>query len=300
MDKILISGTGLIASHLAPALKSRGMECVFLSTSKSSFCDCPCYYWDPIKYEMDERALDGVTHIIHLAGAAIADVRWTKKRKKELVDSRVQSAQLLYNLVDAKKTPLRAFISASGVGYYGAVNSEKYFTEDNEPGEDFLAEICIQWENAAKKFESLEIRTVILRSGIVLAKDHSALQKLAKPIKMGFGAAIGNGKQYFPWIHIADITNIYLEAVLNDKMSGIYNASGPNSTTNLEITKEIAKVLNKKLYLPNIPVFVMKLLFGELSIALTKGSRVSVSKLQALDFQFNYVKLNESLRDLLK
>ncbi len=244
--------------------------------------------------------MDGITHIIHLAGAAIADKRWTKKRKKELIDSRVQSAQLLYNLVEAKKLSLKSFISASGVGYYGAVSSEKYFTEDDEPGDDFLAQICIQWENAAEKFESLGIRTVVLRSGIVLAKNHSALQKLAKPIKMGFGAAIGNGKQYFPWIHISDITNIYLEAVLNDKMSGIYNASGPNSTTNLEITKEIANVLNKKIYLPNVPEMVMKLLFGELSIALTKGSRISVSRLQALGFQFNYVKLNDSLRDLLK
>lgn len=297
--KVLITGTGLVASHLSEELSRRDIDHAFMSTSKDEFKGKKSYRWNIERREIDPKALDDVTHIVHLAGARIADKRWTRSRKKELMDSRIDSADLLLSTSKENGNKLKAFISASAIGYYGAVTSEHIFTEEDQPGNDFLSEICIEWEKAADQFALLGVRVVKIRTAIVLASEHSALQKLVKPIRNGIGAPLGNGNQYFPWIHIDDLIKVYMEAISDDTFTGVYNACSPNETTNKVLTNLIAKILGKKLISRKIPAAAIKLAFGELSVSLLEGSRVSPTKLLATGFSFEHPDLEESLRGLL-
>ena len=297
--KVLITGTGLVASHLSEQLSNRGIDHVFMSSSKDEHLGIKCYRWNIERSEIDDEALDGITHIVHLAGARIADKRWTVSRKKELMDSRIATAGLLFNTAKDNQIQLAAFISATAIGYYGAVTSEKTFTEDDPAGNDFLSEICVAWEEAADRFNEINARVVKIRTAIVLAASHSALQKLAKPIINGIGGPLGNGDQYFPWIHIDDLVQVYIEAITNKEFQGVYNASSPNETTNRKLSELIAKVLGKKLLVKSIPAAAIKLAFGELSISLLEGSRVSSQKLISAGFTFKHPDLEESLRGLL-
>ena len=285
MASILVTGgTGLIGSNLCNLLKSKGHNVLILSRGKTKKTNV--FHWDIEKKHIDNEAIINADYIIHLAGAGIADKRWTKSRKKQLIASRVDSTNLLFEKVKELNPNLKGFISASGIGFYGAITSKKIFQENDAPNNDFLSKICILWEKEVYKFNSLNIRTVVLRTGVVFSKEGGALEKIIKPIKLGAGASLGSGKQYMPWIAMEDLCNMYVSAIENIEIKGIYNAVAPEHITNEELTKSIAKTLKKPLWLPNIPSFFLKIILGELAVILLEGSRVSSEKIKKTGFNF--------------
>ena len=221
MKKVLITGgTGLIGKRLSFLLASRGYEVRILSRSNSLKNNYKTFLWNVTEQYINDSAFEGLNHIIHLAGAGIADKRWSEKRKKEIIDSRVASTNLLYNTVKRLEIPLSSFISASATGFYGAVTSETIFKEIDKPAKDFLGKVCSLWERSIFQFKEIKIRTVALRTGIVLSKDGGALKKMKTPII----TALGNGKQYMPWIHIDDLCELYIKAIEDQEFKGAFNA----------------------------------------------------------------------------
>jgi len=300
MKNVLITGgTGLIGKHLSERLIQSGYRVSVLSRKRNNNSKIPIYAWDVEKKTIDNEALENVDYIVHLAGANIGERRWTAERKQLILDSRVKSSNLIFEELKRKDIKLKAFISASAVGYYGAVTSNKIFNETDFAPNDFLGETCRLWEQTADQFENAGIRTVIIRSGIVLAKEDGALSKMMGPVKMGIGSAIGDGKQYIPWIHIDDICNIFIKAIEDDAMHGAYNAVSPDPKTNKEFTKIVAKVLNAPFWFPAIPAFALKLMFGKMSEIFLKGSRVSSDKISATGFQFRFPELEKALKNIL-
>lgn len=292
MAKILISGgTGLVGKQLTKLLQSKGHEVVILSRNPK---ESNQFRWNISEEYIDEKAFENVTHIIHLAGAGIADKRWTTNRKKELIDSRVKSANLLFKKVKEYEVPLQGFISASGIGFYGAVTSDKIFTETNEPHNDFISIICVKWEASAEKFNELDVPVAILRTGIVLSKTGGALEKMNTPL---FLSALGNGNQYMPWIHIDDLCSLYLKAVEDKNFVGIFNAVAPEHQTNESFTKTFGKVIKKPILPMNAPSFVLKTALGELAYILLKGSRISAEKTGKM-YDFKFRKLKSALENL--
>lgn len=297
-EVVLITGaSGLIAKELAKKIENE-FEVRFLTRKKRQVNE---YEWDITKGTIDESAFENISHIIHLAGANISEKRWTAERKKELISSRVDSAALLRNTLRKKEIKLKSFISASGINFYGTITTEKIYSETDPPGHDFLSEVVILWERAADHFkeQNLAERVVKVRTAVVLSEKDGALKKMLPPIKYGFGSALGSGKQYMPWIHIEDICSIYEFALKNTSFHGAYNAVSPQHTTNSELTQKIAEVLKKPLFMPNVPTFVLKILFGELANAILEGSRASSQKLQNAGFQFKFPDLYEALNSLL-
>ncbi|SDX16865.1 hypothetical protein SAMN05444411_103256 [Lutibacter oricola] len=298
MKTILITGgTGLIGKALKDKLISKGFSVIILSRSKNVSPNS--YYWNINKGIIENEAIKKADAIIHLAGAGIADKRWTEKRKQELINSRVLSTKLLLKKTEELNPNLKCFIAASGIGYYGANTSEKIYNEQDESGTDFLATICKLWENESLKFQQKNIRTVILRTGVVLTNKGGALEKMISPIKMGVGAALGKGNQYMPWIHIDDLCEMYITAIDNHKIKGVYNAVSNMHITNKELTHNMAKAIHKKIWLPPIPSFILKLLFGEMAIILLKGSRISNKKIIETGFNFKYNSIDKCLKNLL-
>ena len=246
-----------------------------------------------------QQALDGVDFIIHLAGLNIGEKAWTTKRKQQIIDSRVKSGKLIFDTIQAKKLRPSAFLSASGIGYYGATSSETIFKEDAPAGNDFLGLTCQLWEGVADRFAETGIRSVKIRTGVVLSKKGGALSKLSLPVRFGVGAPLGSGKQYMPWIHMDDLCGIFIHAMENEELTGAYNAVAPEHMTNQELTRAIASVLKRPLWLPKLPAGLFRLIFGEMSVMLLEGSRVSPEKIKAAGYSFFYPELKPALRDLL-
>ena len=245
--RILITGaSGLIGARLTELLLQQGHEVVHVGRSQRPG-RVPSYAWDVEKGTMDMRAMDSVHAIIHLAGAGIADQRWTTARKKEILDSRVQSIGLLYDVLKKGNYQVKSFVSASAIGYYGFGDENQVFTETSPAGVDFLAQVTKQWEEASEKINSLDIRVVKLRIGIVLSEKGGVLKSMATPVKLGLGAALGNGKQYLSCIHLDDLCGAFIKAVEDKSMRGVYNAVAIQPVTNLELTRAIAKTLKKAL-----------------------------------------------------
>lgn len=298
--KVLVTGaSGLVGQTLVPMLQAAGIAVVGLSRNPSATSPFPVYKWNIAEDYIDPQVLEGVNSIIHLAGAPIADARWTKSRKKEIITSRVKSTSLLSDLVKEQGIKLDSFIGASAIGYYGAYTSSHIYTETDKAANDFLGQSCQEWENASVLFETLSQRRVTLRIGVVLAKNGGALQKISAPVKMGLGAALGSGQQYMPWIHLQDLCHLILWSLQNDTLDGVFNAVAPTHITNAVLTKAIAGCLNKKIYLPNVPAFVLKLSLGELANMLLEGSRVSGQKILDQGFSFQYPQIEDALQDLL-
>lgn len=296
---VLITGAGGMISRELSKKIEKDYTVRFLTRQKKRNND---FEWNLKKGTIDDSALDNVSHIIHLAGANISEKRWTDDRKKELISSRIDSAELLLKTLRKKNIKLKSFISASGINYYGTVTSDKIYTEEDLPGNDFLSEVVVLWERAADDFkeQNLAERVVKIRTAVVLSKEDGALKKMLPTIQYGIGSALGSGKQYMPWIHIDDICSIYEAALKNQNIAGAYNAVSPEHTTNENLTKKIAEVLKKPLFMPNVPAFVLKLIFGELADALLEGSRASSQKIQDTGFRFKFPYLKEALKDLLK
>lgn len=301
MVKILITGgSGLVGRALTERLLEKGYEVCWLTHSNKKNTNIATYKWDLKKSFVDENAFKGISHIIHLAGAGIAEKNWTKKYKKHIADSRIQTSQLLFEYVKKLEVPLKAFISASAIGYYGTFTSEKTLTEDSPSGNDFLAKVCLKWEANAQQFqEQLNIRTVCLRTGVVLSNKGGALPKIKRPISLGVGASLGSGKQYMPWIHIDDLIGIYIKAIEDNTWQGTYNATAPDQVTNEQVTRQIALLLKKHILLPNIPAFVLRMALGKKSILLLKGAPVAPKRIEKENFSFLFSSFGSAIRDIL-
>ncbi len=296
MKNVLITGgTGLIGKQLSFFLKLKGYEVRILS--RNNIVDSPykTFLWDINREYINEDAFKNLDHIIHLTGAGIANKRWSDKRKKEIIDSRVASTELLYNTVKELKIPLKTFISASATGYYGSITSETIFKETDKSATDFLGKVCQLWEQSIFKFKDQKIRTVALRTGIVLSKDGGALQKIKKPVIV----TLGNGKQYMPWIHIDDLCELYLKAIEDTRLEGPYNAVSTEYQSNNSFSKTVAKIYKRPILPIGAPKLVLKAIFGEMSTIILNGSRVSANKIKQVGFKFRYDRLDDALKNLL-
>ncbi len=294
MAKIVITGgTGLVGKALEKILNERNHEvCILTRNPKQK----NHYKWDLATNFIAPEALENADYIIHLAGAGIADKKWTDVRKKELISSRVDTVNLLFKKIQEQKTNLKGFISSSGISYYGAITTENIFEEDDKAGHDFISKICVEWENAAHQFSALEIPITILRTGVVLSNNGGALKKMNTPL---FLSALGTGKQYIPWIHIDDLCMMYVQAVEDNNFSGIFNAAAPEHHTNASFTKTLGKVLRKFVTPFNVPKFILKLAVGELAVIVLEGSRVSTKKIETR-FSFKFPSLKDALADIYK
>jgi uncharacterized protein (TIGR01777 family) len=296
--KILITGAGgLIGQRLTALLLKNGHAVSHLGRSLGK-SNVPSFTWNLASRTIDARCLDGVDTIFHLAGANVAERRWTASRKKEILSSRVDSTQLLAEALKKNTNSVRTFISASAIGYYGFNDPEKIFTEDDPSANDFLAQVTSQWEQAADEIEKLTIRTAIIRIGIVLSSKGGALSAMTMPIRNGIGAVLGSGKQMLSWIHIDDVCRMFVLAVESQNINGAYNAA-TNWCSNEEITHSIGAVLQKKIWLPAVPPFVLKLMLGEMADIVLNGSKVSSEKIVRAGFKFEFTDLQVTLRNLL-
>jgi uncharacterized protein (TIGR01777 family) len=295
---VLITGAnGMLAKSLSKELENK-YTIRFLTRKVKKYNE---YLWDIERRFIDPKALNGVHHIIHLAGSSVTNKRWSKERKKNIYSSRINSSQLILHELEKNQLTIDTFISASATGYYGSTTTDKLLIEESPNGVDFLSDVCNQWENAAHSFKLKKVanRILILRIGIILSKNNGALKKIAQPIKYRIGSGIGTGNQWIPWIHILDLCRMFKFLLENNEIKGIFNAVSPMNTTNIELIRKVAKGLGRRIVLPNIPAFIIKILYGEMAIILLKGNRVSSDKIERSGFVFVYKNLEIALRNLL-
>ena len=296
---LITGGTGLVGSALTKELLKRGYKVCFLSTRPQAVKNVPAFKWDISQDFMEPEALDGVDIIVHLAGANISEKRWTRKQKKLIYDSRVEGARLILRNVIYGKKKIKAFISSSGVGYYGTFTSDKILTEDNPAGDDFLAYVAENWEKAAWEFYKYGIRVGIIRTGVVLAANGGIIKRLYPLARLGILSPIGSGKQYVPWIHIDNLVRMYIFLIENE-ISDVFNGVAPDFITFEQFIKGLMQALNKRVIMPNVPALLVKLLFGEMSIIMLYGSRVSADKIIKAGFEFKFPKFSQAIADIVQ
>ncbi len=298
---ILITGaSGMVGRHLVALLLQRGHAIRFLTTSArktSSIAGASGFVWDPSRGTLDPDALSGVECVVHLAGATIGK-RWTGSYKREIISSRVQSAQVLYRALETSIHRVSHFISASGIGIYPDSLTEHYDEKFTGAPNGFAGEVVRQWEQQADAFQKLGIGVAKVRTGLVLSKAGGALEKLVQPIKLGFGAPLGSGNQIVSWIHIDDLVGIYVK-VIEEKLDGIYNAVAPGPVSQRVLTRQIASVLQKPLWLPKVPRAILRMMLGEMSALLTEGQFVSSEKIIRSGYRFKFPEAGPALKDLL-
>lgn len=302
MKKVLITGAGgMIGSRMSQLLTSKGYHVNALGRKHSTLSDTSpsTYHWNLHKGDMDERAFDGVSTIIHLAGASIAEKRWTAARKKEILNSRVKSAGLIYDFLKKGKHQVTTFISSSAVGYYGDCGDE-ILMENHDSGRDFLSHVCVQWEESAMRIGSLGIREVRFRNGIVLSDKGGALPELMRGIMLGIAGYFNKPHLYYSWVHIDDTCGMLLHALENKKVRGAYNATAPNPVLMKELIREILRIRKTKALMVPAPAFLVELALGELSSMLLCSQRCSAEKIISTGYQFKYPSLNKALESILK
>lgn len=301
--KVLITGaTGLVGKALTQIFHTHGVSVHYLTTSKDKIEnkeDYQGFYWNTKEGVLDEACFDGVTTIIHLAGATIAQ-RWTAENKKVIIDSRVETAKMIYQALSKRKEmPVKHFISASAIGGYPSSLDKVYDESYPAYARGFLGEVVEAWEAAALQFQQLDIATSIVRTGLILDQEEGALPKIMKPITYGAGAPLGSGKQWQSWIHKEDLAAIYFHIYTN-KLTGIYNGVAPHPVTNEELTKQVATVLDKPLLLPNVPKIALKLMLGDMSTIVLESQNVSAAKVENAEYTFSYRYLAAALQNLIK
>ena len=295
--KVLITGgTGLIGKRLTQMLLKQGYEVAFLSREKSNIPSVQVFEWNIQKGYLDEGALDNLHFLVHLAGTNVGEGRWTEERKKSILESRTESIRLIARKLVEKQIKPAAFVSASGISYYGQDTGEARNTENTPAGNDFLSHVSFEWEKAADEIAALGVRTVKLRTGIVISKDGGAIPKMALPARFGVGAPLGSGKQWMSWIHLDDMCRLYIEALENGSWQGAYNAVASPPVTNEALTKAICKALNRPQWLPNVPAFALKLAFGEMAAVVLGGSYVVNERIaDETGFVYQYGDLGSAL-----
>lgn len=309
---IITGGTGMIGTALGQSLLLKGYRVIILSrNTKKTRVGAGLSYatWDVERQTIDEAAIGKADYIIHLAGAGVADKRWSENRKKEIVDSRVQSCQLIVKSLQTIPNNVKALVSASAIGWYGPDEEtgknrranlfSKPFTEDDPPATDFLGKTCMRWEESIQPVAAMGKRLVILRTGIVLSREGGALEEFLKPLKFGVAAILGNGRQVISWIHIDDLVNMYIAALENTQLHGVYNAVASNPVSNKELTLALAWA-KRNYFLPvHIPSFQLKIVLGEMSIEVLKSATVSNEKIRNTGFDFLFDTIPVAIKDLV-
>lgn len=288
---VIAGGTGLIGEQLVDELRKRGHDVRVLSRSQKGK---GFFHWSPKDKKVDPAAFENADAIINLAGAGIADKKWTEKRKKVIVDSRVKSTQVLHEASKDVAT-LRQYISASGINCYGYDQPERFHPETDNFGNDFLSTVVKRWEEAADLFQN-RCKVTKVRTGVVLTDKGGALPTIAKTVKSYIGAPLGNGEQWMPWLTREDMVRIYIH-LLENECDGAYNAVAKN-TSNKTFTKTLGKVLKKPILPIHVPAFVMRVALGEMASMVLEGLKADHSKLKDTGFQFEHTDLGEALQSI--
>lgn len=296
MQRILISGaTGLIGKALIKALINKGYIVNALVRKPQADTENIHYFtWNVEDGIIDKACIEDVDAIIHLAGTNISKKPWSRNVRSAILKSRTDSIALIYSLLASGNHQVKTVVSASATGYYGN-RAEELLTEEKPPADDFLGQTCLAWEQAVANGRSYGLRTVALRCGMVLTEEGGALPVLTKPISLGFGAPLGNGKQYIPWIHLADAAAMYIFALEHLGLNGAYNMVAPQIITNQQLNQEIAKKLGKPLWLPPIPAFILRGILGKMSAIVLDSTKVSAERIINAGFKFKYPTLREAL-----
>lgn len=308
MAVVLISGgTGLIGTKLTTHLLENNHEVIILSRKRNKSPGNPKItfsFWDIKKQVIDGDVIKKADHIINLAGAGVMDKKWTKEYKNEIVESRTKSISLLIKGLNDNAHHVQSFVSASAIGWYGAdarpLLHKDGFIETDFADNTFLGETCVLWETSAARVQDLGIRLVILRTGIVLSNDGGAFKEFRGPVRFGVAGILGNGKQMVSWIHIDDVCRMYLEAIENKELNGVYNAVAPLPVTNKKLTLKIAERMRNKFYVPvHVPTFLLKIVFGKRSVEILKSATVSDKKIKATGFTFLYPSIDAAVEELI-
>ena len=300
--RILITGaTGLVGSEITRLLHENGININYLTTSRSKIEKSDNYkgfYWNPSTGEIDTKCLKGVGAIINLAGASVFQP-WTTSNKKKILNSRIDSLNLLSRTLEENDHEVGQLASASAIGIYPSSTQKMHYEEEKEVADNFLGEVSEKWEVAAQKFSNLGVRVAIVRIGIVLARDGGALPQIARPVKYNVGTALGSGKQWQSWIHVTDLARLFLFLISNGA-KGVFNGVAPNPVTNEDLTREVAAVMDKKIWLPKVPGFALKLVMGEMSTVVLGSQLVSSKKVEEEGFNFQFINLRQAIRDIYK
>jgi uncharacterized protein len=300
MKNILIAGgTGLVGSRLSHILRGMGYTVSHLSRRENLKAEFPAYAWDVEKQTLDVRAITQADCIINLAGSGIVDKRWTEARKKDIIDSRVQSALLLKNTLNTTNHKIKAYLSASAIGFYGDRENEP-LPENAPQGIGFLTESTVAWENAVAEVGKTGIRTVALRIGIVMSTKGGALQKMLISFLFRMGVYFGNGKQWYSWIHIDDLCRMFVWAIENETAKGVYNAVSPTPLSNYDLTKAISTAKGGAYLLMPAPAFALRLAMGEMADAVLYSTLASSQKIENEGFTFKFPEAVSALKDLLE
>ena len=301
MQRVLITGaTGLVGQEIVKQCHAQNIHVNYLTTNKSkivSLYNYQGFYWNPKTGEINDNCFKDVETIINLSGATVSK-RWTKKYKTEILNSRLDSLRLLFNTIETNNYSIKQLISASAIGIYPDSRTNYYDETNNVNGDNFLAQVTKQWEAQARNFVALNIKVALVRIGIVLAKNGGALLKLVKPIKAYLGSPLGGGGQWQSWIHVEDLANIFM-FINKHKLEGVYNGVAPNPVKQRELVKTIAKVVNRPVFMPKVPSFMLKILLGEMSTLVLESQRVSSKKLENKGFIYKYNYLIPTLENLL-
>lgn len=301
MHVLITGGSGTIGVRLVDHLIEHGHLVTVVSRQKYKPANLPAKIsfaqWDGVSADGWGHLLEDVDAVVNLAGAGIADEKWTPQRKKEILESRVNAGKAVTEAIQKATNKPAVLIQASAVGYYGAA-ADQVLTESSGPGRDYLAQVCVAWEDSSKMVEEMGVRRVIIRTGVVLDMAGGALPKMLLPFNFGAGGPIGSGRQWFPWIHYVDEVAAIRFLIENEAASGPFNLAAPNPLRNRQFAKVIGQVMKRPAFAP-APAFVFKLMFGEMSTVLLDGQHVTPKRLKELGYEFKFTTAQEALADLL-
>ena len=292
---LLAGGSGLIGRRLAEILLEKGFAVRILSRSPQGEGQ---FAWNPAAGTMDDAALEGIDAVVNLAGSGIADKRWTTARKRDLVESRVQSARTLRSAFGRTGLKPLVYLSSSAIGYYGN-SGERWMTETDQPVDNsFMVECCRQWESAADEVAALGIRTVKLRIGIVLAREGGALAEFVKPLRLGIGGYFADGHAWYSWVHIDDVCRFFIWAIENPAIEGVFNVAAPHPVRNKDLLKAIARAMHQPAVFVPAPPFALRLVLGEMAVVVLNSNRIAANKAIQAGFQFRYPELAGALEQI--
>lgn len=295
MKVLITGGSGLVGTEISEALLDRGHEVVHLGRSARSG-RVPAFEWSPSTGTFDARAFQGVDAVIHLAGASVSKP-WTATYKQTIIESRLHSAQTLERAL-AENPQIRTVVCASASGFYPPDEERIWMESDKPEPTGFLSQTTAAWEQALKPLGE-ERRQVIFRIGLVMSAKGGALPEMARPVKWVGAASLGSGRQWMPWIHIADLVGLFVTALENDSMNGIYNAAAPNPARHKDFMKVLSKVMHRWFVPISVPAFLFRMLMGERAALVLDGQHLSTEKVQQLGYNFKYPQLSDALKDLL-
>jgi hypothetical protein len=296
MNVLIAGGSGMLGRAITEILLNAGHQVGWLSrSSKRSTALVKLFTWNPENYEIDPEAIHWPDAVINLAGESIGDVPWTKKGKEKILQSRIQSVKAISRNFQLRKDGLKSFVGVSGAGYYGAGNQPK--SEEDGPGKDFPAQVARAWE---EEYDRLKTQLKpdhfsLIRLSVVLSNSGGALPRITQPIQYGFGSVLGSGKQPFNWIHIHDAAQIFVDAL---QWNGVFNASAPGQISNAEVTSIMAEVLHRKLWLPAVPEFALRIFLGERADLVLQGNHSNIEKLIKTGFKFRFPDFRLAVQNL--